>query len=571
MHAIQGNVFRVVKYFLFIAVLLFPSQNIDAQHANLPFPVTQRQFQLPVLKNKPRNPVLRIRITADAPVLLTGLTLTAAGTSRLRDLHTVSVYYRGTDSLAGDLASGKAKLFGAVSRPGEQMEVSGKLMLEAGTHYFWVAADLDPAASLDHLISISGTSLILEGKEGKESKTLPVPPVARPVLQRVGVAVRQHGQDGTHTARIPGLVTTNKGTLLAIFDARHDSARDLQGNMDIGLHRSTDGGATWEPIRIVLDQKEWGGLPEKFNGVSDACILVDRNSDVIYIAGLWMHGVINPEGEWVEGLNEQSDVWNHQWRNKASQPGYGVKQTSQFLLVKSTDDGKTWSKPVNITRMGKKEDWWLWAPAPGRGITLKDGTLVFPTQGRDASGKGFSTVTYSKDGGETWITGSPATMAVEVSTTECAVVQLGDGSLMLNMRSGKNKGNTGDDNGRPIAVSQDMGKTWQEHPASFGALPEPTCMASLYKHTFLKGRKERSILLFSNPNSKTHRENMTIKTSFDDGNTWPVENQVLLDEWRGRGYSCLTSVDEDHIGILYESSQADLVFQRIPLSALLNQ
>src|SRR3546814_7639609 len=130
------------------------------------------------------------------------------------------------------------------------------------------------------------------------------------------------------------------GTRLDVFDARRDTGRDLQGDIDIGLHRSTDGGNSWEPIRIPMDMGEWGGLPEKFNGVSDACILVDQNSDAIYIAGLWMYGVLDTEGNWVEGLNEQSDDWNHQWRNKASQPGFDVKQTSQFMIVRSTDEDR---------------------------------------------------------------------------------------------------------------------------------------------------------------------------------------------------------------------------------------
>src|SRR5690606_32054066 len=130
------------------------------------------------------------------------------------------------------------------------------------------------------------------------------------IKQRIGVALRRHQQDGIHTSRIPGLATTNRGTLLAIFDARYESARDLQGHMDIGLHRSTDGGNTWEPLQVAMDMGEWGGLPQKFNGVSDACILVDKNSDAIYIAGLWMHGVINEEGEWLTGLTEESEAWN---------------------------------------------------------------------------------------------------------------------------------------------------------------------------------------------------------------------------------------------------------------------
>src|SRR5690606_10168860 len=135
-----------------------------------------------------------------------------------------------------------------------------------------------------------------------------------------------------------------------------------------------------------------------------------------------------------------------------------------------------------------------------------------------------------------------------------------DNRLMLNMRSGRNKGRLGTDNGRAIAVTDDLGDSWTEHPSSFNALPEPVCMASLYMHTDGTGK---SMLLFSNPNSKEFRHNMTLKVSHDDGNTWPEDQQILLDEGRSRGYSCLTTVDDRHIGILYESSQADMVFQRI--------
>jgi sialidase-1 len=376
---------------------------------------------------------------------------------------------------------------------------------------------------------------------------------------RLGVAVRKHMQDNVHTSRIPGLATTNKGTLLAIFDARRESSRDLQGHMDIGLHRSTDGGQSWEPLQVVLDMGEWGGLSEKFNGVSDACILVDENSDAIYIAGLWMHGVINEEGIWQENLTDTSSAWNHQWRNKGSQPGYEVKETSQFLLTKSIDDGITWSDPVNLTRMCKKEEWWLWAPAPGSGIVMKDGTLIFPTQGRDNNGIPFSNITYSKDGGETWITSN----AAYTNTTESAVVQLGDGSLMLNMRDNRNRKNKGDTNGRSVFITNDLGESWIEHPTSHGALPEPVCMASLFKHEFTDNGVLKSVLLFSNPNSPYFRKDMTIKMSFDEGMNWPRKYWMLLDEGGSRGYSCLTSLGESTIGIIYESSRADLVFQKL--------
>jgi len=280
-----------------------------------------------------------------------------------------------------------------------------------------------------------------------------------------------------------------------------------------------------------------------------------------------MYGVINSNGEWVEGLTESSSDWNHQWRDKGSQPGFDVKQTSQFLITRSTDDGQTWSEPVNLTRMCKKEAWWLWAPAPGHGITLDDGTLVFPTQGRDENGESFSNITWSKDGGQTWTTSNVASR----KTTENMVAQLSDGTLMINARLTANKGNTGPDNGRVISISRDLGQSWTEHPSSRNALIEPACMASLHKHEYMENGQKKSVLLFSNPESRTNRDHMTIKLSFDNGETWPEKYRMLLDEGKGRGYSCLTSVDEQTIGILYEGSGADQIFQKITLQELIKK
>jgi sialidase-1 len=280
-----------------------------------------------------------------------------------------------------------------------------------------------------------------------------------------------------------------------------------------------------------------------------------------------MYGVLNSNGQWIAGLTEASDDWNHQWRDKGSQPGFDVKQTSQFLITKSTDDGQTWYEPVNLTKMCKKEAWWLWAPAPGHGITLDDGTLVFPTQGRDENGKSFSNITWSKDGGKTWTTSHAASQG----TTENMIAQLTDGSIMINARDSKNKGNTFNTNGRVISVTHDLGESWTEHASSRNALIEPACMASLHKHEYTDKGQKKSILMFSNPNSKTDRDHMTIKVSFDDGKTWPEKYWMLLDEGKGRGYSCLTSIDEQTIGILYEGSQSDLIFQKIALKELINK
>lgn len=390
-------------------------------------------------------------------------------------------------------------------------------------------------------------------------------PASEPL--RYGVALRKPGQDGVHTSRIPGLTASTKGTLLALYDARNEVGRDLQGDIDLAINRSEDGGCTWEPIQIVQDMGTWGGLPERYNGVSDGCILSDETTGDLYIIGLWMHGILDPTtGKWIENLTDTSTVWNHQWRAHGSQPGFDVKRSSQFLISKSTDDGRTWSEPRNITRQVKKEKWWLLAPAPGCGITMEDGTLVFPVEGRDETGLQFSTIMWSKDKGENWTVGEPA----YYNTNECQVVELSDHSLMLNMRERSNRGRQ-EGNGRAIAVTANLGKTWTEHPTSRGALIEPACQASLHRHNYMKDGKEHHVLLFANPSSKEHRNNITIKVSFDDGQTWPQDYWTLIDEGSGAGYSCMTSIDEQTIGIFYEGSQADIQFQAIPLKDLLKE
>ena len=96
---------------------------------------------------------------------------------------------------------------------------------------------------------------------------------------------------------------------------------------------------------------------------------------------------------------------------------------------------------------------------------VEDGTLVFPTQGRDEKGLPFSNITYSKDHGKTWVTSNSAYQDV----TECSVVQLNDGALMLNMRDNRNRGHK-EVNGRRICTTTDLGASWKEHPTSRKAL-----------------------------------------------------------------------------------------------------
>ncbi len=550
------------RFFALVISLLMVIVNANAQSSLEPT-VLQEQFQVPLLKGKSNNPFIRLKLVVSdkMEMAVSGFQFSLKGTASLQDIQELTLYYFKNDSTTNaSLDFSKAQFFGSVHPKNNKVTIKGAQLLNQGTHYFWLSCNLTPNANALHEADASCTQISIGNK-----RLVPAPE-GKNINQKIAVALRKPNDDNVHTYRIPGITTSKKGSLLAVYDMRRESSRDLQGHMDIGLSRSLDGGNTWLPMQVAIDMKEWGGLPQKFNGVSDACILSDDKTGAIYIAGLWMHGVLDKNGKWIEGLTDSSKAWNHQWREKGSQPGFDVKQTSQFLIVKSTDEGKTWSEPVNLTKMCKKEEWWLWAPGPGHGITLNDGTLVFPTQGRDKNGRPFSNITYSKDAGVNWHTSVAADTG---STTESMAVQLSNGDIMLNMRANENANRKGDNNGRAIAVTSDLGETWTSHAASRSVLNEPVCMASTHKHNYVKNGKPASVLLFSNPNTKVGRNHMTIKMSFDDGLTWPKENWMLLDEWNSFGYSCITSIDEDTIGILYEGSGAHMVFQKFSFKKML--
>ena len=353
----------------------------------------------------------------------------------------------------------------------------------------------------------------------------------------LGINVRKSGDDGVHSYRIPGLATTNNGTLLAIYDVRYDSSFDLQADIDIGVSRSTDGGRTWEKMRIVMDMGEWAGLPEAQNGVGDPAILVDSNTGEIFIVALWTVGIGNDRA----------------WLNVGQ--GMTPYETGQLMMASSKDDGRTWSEPRNITSMVKQPDWHITLQGPGNGITMEDGTLVFAFQHVDAQRVPWSGIMYSKDHGKTWKTHKTCPVR---ETTESQVAELEPGTLMLNMRNNLRTG-------RMVYTTNDMGETWQVHESS-GKLAEPVCMASLIKVKAEDNILGKDLLIFSNPATTKSRSDITIKASLDYGKTWLENDSILLDEENGWGYSCLSMIDRETIGILYESSTGHMTFQVVKIT-----
>ncbi len=534
--------FRLLKFNSLIPALLFLliSFSVFSNPAEV-VSVTAVQKQIPVLAGIADNFVLEIGIEIKGnptPATLNGVILNISGTDIQNDIAEIAVFRRQPSNGAEKLIP-----FGKPAKPQHEMVFQSDQQLTGDISRLAVSVRLNRNAGILNTIQVTCKSLEIDNKLFyPENPNLPI-------SQRIGIALRKHNDEGVHTFRIPGLETTNRGTLLAVYDVRHNDEVDLQEDVDVGMSRSTDGGKTWEPMKIIMDMGEWGGLPNRENGVGDPCILVDRQTGTIWVAGLWSHG------------KPGQRTWN------SSEPGLSPAETGQYLLVKSEDDGKTWSQPVNITQQVKNKNWQLMLQGPGKGITLKNGTLVFPAQFKDENRVPFSTIIYSSDHGKTWKSGRGA----KPETTEAQVIELSDGSLMLNMRDNRNGSEKSEKNGRAVMITKDMGETWTEHPTTNSVLPEPVCMASLIKEKFEVNGEIREVVFFSNPASKYSRDNMTIRASLDDGKTWPGEYQVILDEKEGRGYSCLTRIDDKTLGILYESSQADLVFQAIPVAEIFQQ
>ena len=438
------------------------------------------------------------------------------------------------------------KLFGSSASGKEKIIIKGDQKLAAGENKIIVRVSLREDADLLGKLKLDKIRIMLD-----DGSQLALPDYKFQEY-RFAKKLRTAGQDNCNTYRIPGLITTNAGTLIAVYDNRYNGSKDLQEDIDIGMSRTTDGGQTWEPMKVIIDMGEYGGRSQKLNGTGDPCILYDHITNTIWVAALWMSG---------SGPDQM--LW---WESK---PGMSPEETGQFVLVKSTDDGVTWSAPYTITGQIKDPAWQLLLQGPGRGITMKDGTLVFPAQfkadiGEKAIDGGrytcHSTIVYSRDAGNTWHIGTGA----KTNTTEAQVVELSDGSLMLNMRDDSNRKDITETNGRAVSTTSDLGATWVTHSSSNHSLPEPNCMASIISADLMVSGKMKKVLFFSNPDNKTTRSDMTIKASLDEGVTWPAGYSVLLNHDEGYGYSCLTMVDENTVAILYEGVK-ELYFQKIPV------
>ena len=320
------------------------------------------------------------------------------------------------------------------------------------------------------------------------------------------------GEGGYHTYRIPALVVSTTGTLLAFCEGRKDSRSDA-GKIDILLKRSHDGGTTWQERQLVVaDDGMTCGNP---------CPVVDESTGTI-----WLPFCKNL-GDGNEGLIVQGEAPRTVW------------------MTKSDDDGLSWAEPVEITDDVKAPSWTWYATGPGHGIQLTSGRLLVPCdhivgEGLTKGDPYHSHLVYSDDHGASWHIGG----IVREGTNECAIVQVADGSLYMNCRNYRGEKR------RAYAWSYDEGtsffpRQWDD------ALVEPICQASLVRFPDVEQGGE-GLVLFANPAS-TERERMTVRLSQDDCQTWGVSR--VLHEGPS-AYSDLAVLPDRTICCLYERGEA---------------
>lgn len=406
---------------------------------------------------------------------------------------------------------------------------------------------------------------------------------------------------GSRAYRIPSMITTSKGTVIAGIDARIVDQTDNPNQIDATIRRSEDHGKTWGPV-----QKLVAFAGEGLDGAAaiDTSLLEDEETGTIFMLymhtpggiGLWAsepgigfgsdgrRKLFDQEGNMFflpengevtdsegNGTNYTVDEKGYVFKSgkargniyykKGSDPNESLLEarTSFLQIIQSEDDGLTWSKPRELNLMVKEEWMRFIGSGPGCGIQLKHsekaGRLIFPIYFSNEAGHLSCACMYSDDHGATWQRGESPNDGRELDgevlsaktisegkqyLTESQVIELPTGELKYYLRNHYGLQRTA------VTTSTDGGETWGEVTFDM-ALVDPICQSSVLLYPDQGDGKVR--VLFSNPDDEKTRVKGTVRLSEDGGNTWPY-SKVVEDGYYG--YSCLTVLKNGDIGVLYE-------------------
>lgn len=302
--------------------------------------------------------------------------------------------------------------------------------------------------------------------------------------------------------RIPAIVTAPNGDLIASIDERVPNCGDLKWSKDINIivRRSEDNGKTWSNIETVVN------FPFG-KSASDPSMIVDTVTNEIFLFYNYMD------------LDTEKNIY-------------------YLHVVKSADNGKTWSEPLDITSQITKPEWHndFKFITSGRGIQTSTGKLLHCMVNLNSGMHVFG----SDDHGKTWyLIDTPISPA-----DESKIVELTDGTLMINSRVNKKEGM------RYVHTSKDDGKTWESKPSP--ELIDPGCNASIIRYTSIVDGYKKNRLLFSNAKSKNGRMNMAVRISYDEGKTWS-EGKTIYEG--PSAYSSLTVLENGNIGLFFEQDE----------------
>ena len=265
---------RYSAFLLCVITLVLATDPITRQAAADPAAVsgTQHQPVYPALIRRDSNVLLSINVIAATDgITMERLTFEFQGTDNIDDLTNVTLYTGGNE---GHFSTDNLLL--SVNKAANKMHFVRDQALKKGNNWFWLSAKMSPDASLLNYVDVSCTEIETSAGSLKPVDQTPDRRI------RIGHALCQHMDYGTHTYRIPAIARTKDGSLLAVYDMRHNKQRDLQEDIDIGLSRSTDGGQTWSKPTPIMDRGEWGRLPQDQNGISDPGIVVDHKTGKIF-------------------------------------------------------------------------------------------------------------------------------------------------------------------------------------------------------------------------------------------------------------------------------------------------
>ncbi len=338
--------------------------------------------------------------------------------------------------------------------------------------------------------------------------------------------VFQKNDAGYACFRIPALVLTQQGSVLAFAEARKNGCSDT-GDIDLVMRRSTDGGKTWSPIMIVRDNGN--------NVCGNPVPILDRTNGRIVLVYCENRGD-DTEAEIIDGTSVEG---------------------RRVYVIYSDTDGLSWTAPVEITNDVKKDNWTWYATGPGHGVQLQSdrykNRLIVPSNHvKSGTHNHFSHMLYSDDGGKSWNLGESTTIP---NANESTAAELSDGTVLLNMRNMNQQ-----EKHRLQARSTDGGETLNPLRHVEGLI-EPVCQGSIINYA--RKSEITNTLLFSNPHSDV-RKNMTIQFSHDGGESWKPKVSV----YEGHSaYSDMLVFKNRDVGIVYEngfeSAYEKITFLRI--------